>query len=98
MRGIYAGLAAGGWLLTLWAAVTLARAGVTDWRPGPIRRRVTTGPYRWLRHPMYVGHVCCVAGLLGLAAGFWAALAGMKVTELLVTEWASRETLTGDGP
>lgn len=87
----FAVLAAGGWALAFWATLTLWRFGVVDLRPQPVRHRCTAGPYRFLRHPMYVGHVATVVGLFGLACGGWGALAGYKVAELLVSEWASRE-------
>ena len=53
----------------LGAAVGLAGAGVRVWAAGHLEKGVevtTSGPYRWMRHPLYVGST-----LLGL--GFAAA-------------------------
>jgi protein-S-isoprenylcysteine O-methyltransferase Ste14 len=42
--------------LALWGSLSLGRSfGVTP----AVRKRVLTGAYRWLRHPIYVGY--CVA-------------------------------------
>lgn len=38
------------------------------WLP---RERVRTGPYAWLRHPIYVGNVATVAGILLASASAW---------------------------
>jgi protein-S-isoprenylcysteine O-methyltransferase Ste14 len=79
-----------GLLLVLWAARSLP-AGTSLW-PVPIVARTDAGPYRYLRHPMYVGNLLLIVGLAGLAAGIWNALAVGTVAELLMREWAARET------
>jgi protein-S-isoprenylcysteine O-methyltransferase Ste14 len=71
-------LSAAGLVLAGWAYRALG-AAFTPF-PEPRGPRVESGPYRWLRHPMYVGGVAVLAGgslafdtLLGL--GLTAALA-----------------------
>ena len=61
-------VAAAGVLLGLWA-VTCNRPGNFNIRPMPRAdgQLVQSGPYRWIRHPMYS------AVLLGAAACVWAA-------------------------
>lgn len=73
------------------AAVRALPAG-TDLRPVPIVTRTTRGPYRWLQHPMYVGNGLIVVGCAGLAAGVWNAITAGLLAELLMREWALRET------
>lgn len=51
----------------------------------------TRGPYRWLRHPMYVGNIALVTGLGGLGGGIWTALALFTLAEMVMREWAYRE-------
>jgi len=72
-----------------WAAPILAwgylqyrlvgnyRARIGGGGPGisiPPERIVDTGPYRWVRNPMYLGHLIFLAGV-ALALGSWIALA-----------------------
>ena len=57
------------WSLGLGAAIGLAGACLRGWAAGHLEKGVevtTSGPYRWMRHPLYVGST-----LLGL--GFAAA-------------------------
>lgn len=44
----------------------------------PPERLVTGGPYRWLRNPMYAGHLIFFAGL-ALALGSWVGAAVLAV-------------------
>ena len=47
--------------LTLWGIWTLRRSfSITV----EVRALVTNGPYRWLRHPIYVGEILAAAGVL----------------------------------
>lgn len=62
--------AAAGILLVWWAFETLGddyRGGLGLWDD---HRLVTRGPYRWLRHPVYVGFVVTMLGV-GLLAADW---------------------------
>jgi protein-S-isoprenylcysteine O-methyltransferase Ste14 len=62
---------------------------------------VTTGPYRWVRHPSYSGLLLIVAGL-GLALGNWLALVACCVVPLpaivrrIHVEEAELERVLGD--
>lgn len=75
--------------LVMWAGVSLPEGTVLF--PLPIKAISTAGPYRFLRHPMYVGNVLAIAGFAGLAAGVWNALAVGGLAELVMREWAWRE-------
>lgn len=66
--GLQTPLAAAGFLLgvigaavTTWGALRLGRSfGVLV----VVRKVVLDGPYRWVRHPMYLGYICLFAGLV----------------------------------
>jgi MFS family permease len=73
----------------LWALPMLAWGYLQYWSVGryrsreggggpgisvPPQRLVTAGPYRWVRNPMYLGHLIFLAGL-ALALGSWAGAA-----------------------
>ena len=47
----------------------------------PAQAVVSTGPYRWVRHPSYTGLLLIVAGF-GLAAGNWLSLLACVVLPL----------------
>jgi len=92
IRATFAGAVIGGFLLTAWAVWTNpsgAMAGPTPLPPGTLR--LTTGPYRWMRHPMYLGQWCLIVGCAGLAAGAWNAAALGVVADLLFRDWILRE-------
>ncbi len=67
-----------GLAIRVWAVAALGRAFRTTVEVDPDQRIVSTGPYRWVRHPSYTGLLLIVAGL-GLAAGNWLALAGVAL-------------------
>ena len=58
----------------VWAIAALGPAFRTTVEVDPGQRVVTTGPYRWIRHPSYAGLLLILAGL-GLALGNWLSLA-----------------------
>lgn len=89
MTAVYAVLSAAGFALAIWARLSLPEQ-VPMW-PVRVQERSTKGPYRWFRHPMYAGNILFIAGLGGVAAGFWNALALFTLAELLMREWAWRE-------
>lgn len=93
LRWLGGGLLAAGGLLMTWAFVVLGR-NLTD---TVVTRQehslVTSGPYRWVRHPFYVAAALAVAGV-SLAAASWSlALAGGLVVALLVFRTAREEEL-----
>ena len=60
-----------GYLQYLWVGIYRTREGGGG--PGiaiPPDRLVLAGPYRWVRNPMYLGHLVFLAGL-ALALGSW---------------------------
>lgn len=77
--------------LAIWSEVTLRRFGVETWLPIPPKRICRTGPYRWLGHPMYLGHQVLLTGVGGLAAGWWGAFGFFYLSGLLLAEWRFRE-------
>jgi protein-S-isoprenylcysteine O-methyltransferase Ste14 len=60
--------------IRVWAIATLGRAFRTTVEVDPGQAVVSSGPYRWVRHPSYSGLLMIVTGC-GLAAGNWPALA-----------------------
>jgi protein-S-isoprenylcysteine O-methyltransferase Ste14 len=64
-----------GLAIRVWAVAALGRAFRTTVEVDPGQGIVSSGPYRWVRHPSYTGLLLILAGL-GLAAGNWLALAG----------------------
>ena len=47
---------------------------------------MTTGPYKWIRHPSYAGLLLILAGL-GLARGNWLSVAACLVLPLPALAW-----------
>ena len=93
----------------MWLGLALRASAVATLR-GAFRTTVevdtgqpvaSTGPYRWIRHPAYVGLLATVAGF-GLAAGDWLSLAACLVVPLPAVLWrihveeAELERVLGD--
>jgi protein-S-isoprenylcysteine O-methyltransferase Ste14 len=64
-----------GLAIRVWAVAALGRAFRTTVEVDAGQTIVSSGPYRWVRHPSYTGLLLIVAGV-GLAVGNWLALAG----------------------
>lgn len=94
MTWLWASLAVLGTALSSWAGVTLALIGVKNWQPVPPVYRTRAGPYRWLKHPMYIGQELALAGVGGLAAGHWGAIGFYLLANLVQREWRHRENLS----
>lgn len=92
MTWVYGAAAIGGFMLLCWASAWNPRGACDGPRPLDPRKRTARGPYRVLRHPMYVGQWLTLVGVGGLAAGFWNALAFGLLASLLFMDWAWRET------
>jgi protein-S-isoprenylcysteine O-methyltransferase Ste14 len=69
-----------------WAVAALGDAFRTTVEVDPGQVVVTTGPYRWIRHPSYAGLLLILAGL-GLAAGNWLSSAACLVLPLPALAW-----------
>lgn len=78
-----------GLALASWACAVNPEGAKTI--SGVPTRIITTGPYRYLRHPMYVGTWLLVVGLGGLAAGWANAFAHGTLAEMLIRDWIGRE-------
>lgn len=57
-----------GTLFAVWSACTLGRSFAV--LPA-VRQLVVRGPYRYVRHPMYVGELLLVAGCVVAGTGWW---------------------------
>jgi protein-S-isoprenylcysteine O-methyltransferase Ste14 len=60
--------------MRFWAVAALGDAFRTTVEVDSEQAVVTSGPYRWIRHPSYAGLLMILAGL-GLALGNWLSLA-----------------------
>jgi protein-S-isoprenylcysteine O-methyltransferase Ste14 len=69
-----------------WAVAALGAAFRTTVEVDRGQAVVSTGPYRWVRHPSYSGLLLIVAGA-GLGAGDWLALAVFLVLPLPALLW-----------
>ncbi len=59
-----------GMLAREWAIFSLGHAFSVVVRVNPDQSLITSGPYRWIRHPAYTGSIITIGGF-GLAAGTW---------------------------
>jgi protein-S-isoprenylcysteine O-methyltransferase Ste14 len=67
-----------GTIFRQWAIITLGKSFTYDVRVASDQRVISSGPYRWLRHPSYTGLLLSFAGL-GLAFGNWLSLATVVI-------------------
>lgn len=59
LTGLFLGLC--GPAVAIWSVLFLGRSfGIFV----VVRKVVLDGPYRWVRHPMYLGYICMLSGLL----------------------------------
>ena len=70
----------------VWAVAALGGAFRTTVEVDPDQPVVTTGPYKWIRHPSYAGLLLIVAGL-GLAIGNWLSAAACLALPLPALAW-----------
>lgn len=66
----------------LWAIVTLGRYFQITVTIQDEHSVVERGPYRWLRHPSYLGAIIAMVGV-GLAEGSWVSLAAMSAGSVI---------------
>ena len=74
---IWAGLA-----IRIWAVITLGGSFRTSVEVDTDQPVVTSGPYRWVRHPAYTGLVLIVLGF-GIGVGNWLSLVICAVVPVL---------------
>jgi protein-S-isoprenylcysteine O-methyltransferase Ste14 len=70
----------------VWAVAALGGAFRTTVEVDRDQAVVTTGPYKWIRHPSYAGLLLIVAGL-GLALGNWLSVAACLALPLPALAW-----------
>jgi len=90
------GLTLIGLWLSIWAAVYLGRSfGVLI----EVRKVVVAGAYRWMRHPMYSGYVCFLAGfaLANFSPAVWL-LVPLHVALLLYRARLEESRLAEESP
>ena len=75
-----------GLAVRVWAIAALGRAFRTTVEVDAEQAVVSSGPYRWVRHPSYTGLLLIVAGI-GLAAGSWLAPAVCALLPLPALLW-----------
>lgn len=78
---------AAGMGLTAWAAWCMGRAVLGTIEPRG--RLVDQGPYRWVRHPVYLGFAIALAGV-ALRGRSWLALAAVVGLFLPAMIWRAR--------
>jgi protein-S-isoprenylcysteine O-methyltransferase Ste14 len=82
------GLAAIGAALVAWSVRELGTSLTPFPRPLPDGKLVQTGPYRLLRHPIYVGGVLFFAGLSLVFSVY-----GLALTAVLAVFWIAKARL-----
>ena len=73
----------------VWAVAALGRSFRTTVEVDPGQPVVSSGPYRWIRHPSYTGLLLIVAGF-GLALGNWLSFLACLVVPLPALLWRIR--------
>lgn len=91
VRYFYFAMFAVGFLLNAWAVWANPAGAQSGPSPMPHHLRTQRGPYRYLRHPMYLGSWFLIVGAAGLAGGVWNVISVGILAELLLREWAWRE-------
>jgi protein-S-isoprenylcysteine O-methyltransferase Ste14 len=75
-----------GLAIRVWAVAALGGAFRTTVEVDPDQAVVTTGPYKWMRHPSYAGLLLILAGF-GLAIGNWLSAAACLLLPLPALVW-----------
>jgi protein-S-isoprenylcysteine O-methyltransferase Ste14 len=77
-------------LTILWAHLALRRSWSAELETRPDHRLVETGPYRWIRHPLYSSYLLVTGGLF-LMTGNWLVGGSMFAYFLAVAARAWKE-------
>ena len=85
---------------TAWSLWSLSALGTNLSIFAQTRALADTGPYRWVRHPLYVGEIVAMAGLvvrseMGAAVGAWLLLIGLQAFRAMHEERLLEATLPG---
>ena len=89
-----------GTLFTMWSLATLGRCfGLMP----EARGLVTSGPYRWVRHPVYLGELTSALGMLivkphPVIVGLYLAFLGLQYWRTLLEEEALAEAFADEYP
>jgi protein-S-isoprenylcysteine O-methyltransferase Ste14 len=86
-------LLVGGFVLMHWAEVALGRQFAVEIRVHEGHQLVTTGLYRWIRHPRYAGVLMLVAGISGVFRSWVAVLLTVAFAFVLVLRLRREEAL-----
>jgi protein-S-isoprenylcysteine O-methyltransferase Ste14 len=78
-----------GLVVRIWAVRTLGRWFTTVVRVAADQQVVTDGPYRWVRHPSYLGLLLILAGL-GLMLTDWVSLLLAVLVPMATLVWRIR--------
>ena len=81
--------------LLVWAIAVFGRGVTPSPLPSQKAQLRTSGPYRWIRHPMYTGVILLMTGAMldrrsWLAAALWIVLVGFLVVK---AQWEERRLL-----
>jgi protein-S-isoprenylcysteine O-methyltransferase Ste14 len=93
LRWLGVGVALGGFVLLQWSQNTLGK----NWSDAPRlvqeQQMITSGPYRWIRHPIYAAFLLILGSPLLISAnwfvgGTWIAMTGLDIASRIRTEEA----------
>ena len=77
-------LALAGFVLLQWAQVTLGKSWSDTPRMLKEQTLITSGPYQFIRHPIYTAFVLILGSMLFISANWFVGLAWMSMTALEV--------------
>lgn len=92
VRWVGAALLAAGVGLAMWARFTLGRSSTLTAVPAPEAELVTTGPYRWFRHPIYSAGLLIMPGAAAVTDSAFVLAVGVLL--LLVIDYRTRREET----
>lgn len=83
-----------GSLLLLWAVFTMRKSKLRVLaEPAQGARLITSGPYRWIRHPMYTSLIICMLSTIVLAPTFLRVLIWLALVVVLYIKLTFEESL-----